>query len=311
MLTKTLKNTSEDRIRTYGFRIANVILRVDMPLQYSIGDFLPSFSIFACDQNNVPSTDVHVSIENRLYKRPLDGAKLLSDVSIEWGERFRFFETKEHYITTVASDVSAHTWCMESTKDFKQSVIYVLLDEISEKSAILTWFIMVAYGQAALWFDTILIHASVVECGNEGYAFLGKSGTGKSTHSRLWVAHLQGFDLLNDDNPAIRLEKDGSVAVYGTPWSGKTPCYRNKKVALKGLVRLRQAQENHFEMQHGKNALIQVLPSCTAIRWNNALFNQMVSILMIIVQVVPIGLFSCLPTADAAKTCWDNIKSKN
>ncbi|RZF61691.1 hypothetical protein [Sphingobacterium corticibacterium] len=64
--------------------------------------------------------------------------------------------------------------------------------------------LMVTYGQAVLSFSTILLHASVIEQDGQGYAFLGKSGTGKSTHSRLWLLHIPNAALLNDDNPAIR-----------------------------------------------------------------------------------------------------------
>ena len=82
----------------------------------------------------------------------------------------------------------------------------------------------------------------VIQAGN-GYAFLGKSGTGKSTHSQLWLRYLEGYELLNDDHPIIRLVND-EVIIYGSPWSGKTPCYKNKQARLKAVVRLEQASEN-------------------------------------------------------------------
>src|SRR5690606_24548491 len=120
---------------------------------------------------------------------------------------------------------------MKSCKDFSRSMIR-FNDPDQLTGTVLSWFIMVAYGQRCLLYRAILIHASVVSCAGKAYAFLGKSGTGKSTHSRLWLRHIAGTELLNDDNPAIRIEPDGRVFVYGTPWSGKTPCYKNKKVFL-------------------------------------------------------------------------------
>ncbi len=56
----------------------------------------------------------------------------------------------------------------------------------------------------------------------EAVMFLGESGTGKSTHSRMWLENIEGSTLLNDDAPAVRISADGTTA-YGTPWSGKTP----------------------------------------------------------------------------------------
>ena len=91
--------------------------------------------------------------------------------------------------------------------------------------------IMIAFAFSGAQKDLLLIHASVTMKDGKGYLFLGKSGTGKSTHSQLWLKHIPGTELLNDDNPAVRLIND-EVIVYGTPWSGKTPCYKNKQVPL-------------------------------------------------------------------------------
>jgi len=134
---------------------------------------------------------------------------------------------------------------MFSSKDFQTSTIHMLASEIYSTN-VLSWLLMVAFGQAILPFDTIMIHSSVVERAGEAYSFLGKSGTGKSTHSRLWLQHLPGFNLLNDDNPAIRILTNNKVVVYGTPWSGKTPCYRNVEAELKGIIRLKQAPSNTY-----------------------------------------------------------------
>lgn len=69
------------------------------------------------------------------------------------------------------------------------------------------------------------MHASVVatETG-KGYLFLGKSGTGKSTHTGLWLQQFSDCHLLNDDNPIVHVDSLGKQAtVFGSPWSGKNP----------------------------------------------------------------------------------------
>ena len=77
-----------------------------------------------------------------------------------------------------------------------------------------------------------------------GYLFLGHSGTGKSTHARQWLAAFDDAWLLNDDNPIVRVMEDGEVRVYGSPWSGKTPCYNNAYARVRGIVKLSQAPHN-------------------------------------------------------------------
>lgn len=71
--------------------------------------------------------------------------------------------------------------------------------------------LMLLYALMSSVKDTILIHASVVMADGYGFAFLGKSGTGKSTHTRLWLQNIPGTSLLNDDNPVVRIDSSGTV----------------------------------------------------------------------------------------------------
>ncbi len=92
-------------------------------------------------------------------------------------------------------------------------------------------------------FSRLLLHASVLECDGEGYAFLGKSGTGKSTHTRLWLQYVEGTRVINGDKPILHFDGQGFV-VYGTPWNGKEGLGCKASVPLKGLCFLEQAKEN-------------------------------------------------------------------
>ena len=97
---------------------------------------------------------------------------------------------------------------------------------------------MLMFAFATARKNTLLMHSSVTMKDGKGYLFLGKSGTGKSTHSQLWINNIEGCSLLNDDNPVIRVSESGEVRVYGSPWSGKTPCYRNLDVPVGAIVTL-------------------------------------------------------------------------
>lgn len=95
-------------------------------------------------------------------------------------------------------------------------------------------------------FDTILFHGSVIAVDGVAYMFTAKSGTGKSTHTRLW-RELFGSRavMVNDDKPLIRVMERGAV-VYGTPWDGKHRLSTNICVPLKALCILERADENHI-----------------------------------------------------------------
>ena len=137
--------------------------------------------------------------------------------------------------------------------------------------------------------------------------FLGKSGTGKSTHARLWLQNIQGAELMNDDNPAVRVFKDGTAVVYGTPWSGKTPCYRNVSAPLGGIVLLCQAPYNRITRLTGIGAYVAVVPSISGKRWDSRIADGLHETENALAGNIPVWHLDCLPDADAAHLCKDTI----
>ena len=97
----------------------------------------------------------------------------------------------------------------------------------------------------ALAFDRFLMHCAVLEYKGNCYAFLGRSGTGKSTHTGLWLKNLPEAKILNGDKPILGV-KDGVFTVYGTPWMGKERYGYNGKGILKAMCFLEQAKVNEI-----------------------------------------------------------------
>lgn len=92
-------------------------------------------------------------------------------------------------------------------------------------------------------FDGFLMHASVLEKDGVAYAFTAPSGTGKSTHARLWRENIDGVRMVNDDKPIIRII-NGIPHACGTPWCGKHGLSENITIPLRGICFLEQASEN-------------------------------------------------------------------
>lgn len=100
----------------------------------------------------------------------------------------------------------------------------------------------------------LLIHGSVIAVDGEAYLFTALSGTGKSTHVRLWRELFgERAVMVNDDKPLIRIKngelkiKNEFPLVYGTPWDGKHHLSTNTCVPLKAIVHLQRGEENHIE----------------------------------------------------------------
>ena len=95
-------------------------------------------------------------------------------------------------------------------------------------------------------YDTLLFHGSVVAVDGEGYLFTAKSGTGKSTHTRLWREVFgERAVMVNDDKPFLRITEEG-VYACGSPWNGKHGLGTNITVPLKGICILERGEENRI-----------------------------------------------------------------
>jgi ABC-type polar amino acid transport system ATPase subunit len=166
---------------------------------------------------------------------------------------------------------------------------------------------MLMFAFATARKNTLLMHSSVTMKDGKGYLFLGKSGTGKSTHSQLWINNIEGCSLLNDDNPVIRVSESGEVRVYGSPWSGKTPCYRNLDVPVGAIVTLQQAKTNKIRRQSLPEAYASVYVSFSGYRFIKEMADGLHITNAMVVSKVPCYLLDCLPDADAAFLCYQTV----
>ena len=167
--------------------------------------------------------------------------------------------------------------------------------------------LMLLYAFATAGLGVLEMHSSVVMKDGKGYLFLGKSGTGKSTHSKLWLTHIPGTELLNDDNPILRLMPDGTARVFGSPWSGKTPCYKVQDVPAGAVVRLSQAPYNKITRRPLVQAYASLMASAAAFRPIQELADGWHRTLEGLAAILPCYHLDCLPDRDAAELCYKTV----
>lgn len=166
---------------------------------------------------------------------------------------------------------------------------------------LLRFALWIAYGIATLPLQTVAIHTSVIQYRGKTVLFLGESGTGKSTHTRLWRENIEGAVLLNDDSPILRII-DGKPWMFGSPWSGKTPCYKNESYPLAACVRLSQAPYNKIHRLSIPQGYAAIHPSCPPdFAYDDTLYDFISETLSQVLSEVPIFHLECLPDADAAR----------
>ena len=278
---------------TYYFRVAGFPFSVSLPEACDIEELLPSF---------FPFYETSLGAEEPLFRFfavPLsqlpcsETKELIDETDNDMGHLVLYALSDGYYIEIINN---GHLHRMFANSDFSSVEAHIQWDDVNAGNA-LSSLIRVAYAQAILRHDAVSIHASAVFCNGQAYLFLGKSGTGKSTHSALWIENIPGTELLNDDNPTIRI-LNGKAYAYGSPWSGKTACYKNVSFPVGGMVRLNQAPENSFQLQEGADAFVALYP------------GSLYDTLTVLAGSVTVGTLDCLPDKDAALMCNRELTRK-
>lgn len=155
--------------------------------------------------------------------------------------------------------------------------------------------------------NILLFHGSVIAVDGQGYLFTAKSGTGKSTHTRLWRETFgERAVMINDDKPLLHITEKG-ITVYGTPWDGKHHLSSNISVPLKGICILRRGTTNHIERIEKSRAypmlLQQSYRSANPIKMAKTL--EVIDLLMAKTELYELG---CNMEPEAALVAYEGMK---
>lgn len=151
-----------------------------------------------------------------------------------------------------------------------------------------------------------VFHSSSICCQKQGIAFSAKSGTGKTTHTSLWLKYIPDCLMLNDDTPIIKLNDNGEVYIYGTPWAGTTGRHTNFSIPLKALVFIERNETNSIQSINSDIAIKRfyegITPPLTPAMLSSSLYTM-----DRIISYVPTYLLSCNMQPEAAKVAYEAI----
>ena len=160
---------------------------------------------------------------------------------------------------------------------------------------------------ALIDFDTILFHGSALSLDGEAYIFTAKSGTGKSTHTRLWREVFgDRVVMINDDKPLLRVTDDG-VTVYGTPWCGKHNLGTNSSAPLYAIVSLERSQYNVISESDARRLFPKML-SQTYRTKNPLRLQKTLALIDKMLKAVKVFELGCNMNADAAVTAYEGMR---
>lgn len=220
--------------------------------------------------------------------------------------RIEVYRTDAEWLFRIAQLADAPLCCtIRVDKGFTQAELLVLqgLPQYGLRFAIDN-AAMLLFAFATAHRHVLEMHAAVVVHEGKARLFLGHSGTGKSTHARQWLAEFHQAYLLNDDNPILRIDEQGQLWGYGSPWSGKTPCYRNERVPVAAIVQLEQAPENSISPLSPSQAYAYMLSSCSGLKVLHEAMDGLHDTISAIVMGTPVKKLRCLPDKAAAQLCY-------
>jgi hypothetical protein len=275
------------------YQIAQHTLLIDTPDVEKTEQGLPTFREFKSEASDnvlfrfsggehIPITgdmaeeeifDMENVFISKAYKNP-SGERI---VSLE-------IEGEEHFVR-VSSDLHTYTSDLDLSDPKQGSFLCI--------------FLKLAFILASSPLKTIKMHASVTEKGGKALLFLGVSGTGKSTHSRLWRKYVADCSLINDDEPIVRILDDRSVRVYGAPWSGGTACYKNVSGEVSAFVYLYQSPENKLTELSGRDAFTSLFASTHILRTDAKITNDIFNTIADILEQKRVYRLDCRPDREA------------
>ena len=156
--------------------------------------------------------------------------------------------------------------------------------------------------------DGFYLHASALAYEGKGYLFSAPSGTGKSTHTRLWQQTFgEDVKVFNDDKPPLR-RLDGKWYAYGAPWCGKDHISINMKVPVAGICFLKQGPENRIRRLSQAEAISQIVSQTIHKYKSVERLDLMLSHVEKIVREIPVFELENRPEPEAARLSYETMR---
>lgn len=264
----------------------------------------PSFQPFLVDPKSDGNVVLRVVVDSK-YRPDASELKKVAHFSVTDSEYSMFERADSSVVFTIRDNDRTPMTIVDIAPDFASAKIAVMPRDY-RYVRVLANAMMIAYTFATSGMDTLTIHSSTVRYQDKAYMFLGKSGTGKSTHSQAWLRNFSGVELMNDDNPIIRLNDNGAT-VYGSPWSGKTPCYKQISAPIGALVGLVQAKHNRIEKLDCVKGFVHLFSSVSTLICHSKAYDSILGTTLRLAERVPVYELENLPDDEAAKLCNSTV----
>lgn len=231
-----------------------------------------------------------------------------ADIPVAVKSRGIYF--KDNCVNYLAEGMKPEFEIWATDKDLEYEQMCTEENQIFPKSYLEFIALYRKFCEKAIDYGVILVHGSVLEIDGKAYMFSAPSGTGKSTHTKLW-RDCFGDDvtMINDDKPLIKFVED-EIYAYGTPWDGKHHLSTNMKAKLAGICFLHQAKDNAIEQVQEKSRAVRLLMNQVYRPNEVELMSKTLLYVDRIVKEIPIYEMGCNISKEAAIMAYDAMKNK-
>ena len=144
-----------------------------------------------------------------------------------------------------------------------------------------------------------------MEYKNKGIIISAPSGTGKTTHARMWRDKENAL-IINGDRALCR-KIDNKWIGFGMPWCGTSGEYINRNVPISAIVVLEQSKENSVEKLETLDAFNNMIPNIIAPTWEKTLLNKAMDYLEDMISDIPVYKLKCTPDLEAVEVLKKEI----
>ncbi len=214
--------------------------------------------------------------------------------------------TKEYMKDYLSTDTE-YDFCVSVTDDMVEFEKKIAEKPVPEKYYESTAILRYICKKIVSNYDGFFLHCSCLEYEDMAYIFTAKSGTGKSTHARLWrEVFADKVTMINDDKPIIRLI-DNKFYIYGTPWNGKHHLSNNIKSEIKAIYYLSQGEENKVTKSDPFSSITKIL-SQTVLPDDKESMVHLLDMVEKLVSTTPVFDLDCTISHDAVHTAFNSSK---
>lgn len=159
--------------------------------------------------------------------------------------------------------------------------------------------------------ERFLMHGASISYEGNAFLFTARSGTGKSTHIRLWKKYIgDKVKIVNGDKPFISLEQNSTGAIepmiYGTPWAGKERWQRNCSEPLKGICFVQRGTINSIHQMKPEECVM-MLFNQVYMPEDSAAVAHTLELLDVLVKNVPFYLLTCDMSEEAVRCSFEAL----